>query len=598
MIGYDYNGIITSGIKPVKGSVVITGNHKDKEEEMRNLVPIDMPIYFNKGEDDSESIGHFKSKMIKKLKIKTFYEDQQIEADIIRAENPDVEVIIPPKKLGNIVIITDEWLAPSLALSMKNENYNVMLAVKRNSDILKGTIKRIPYAERLEYAKSADLIIYEDKSNKGESAQLRADGKCVIGGDKLTDRLELDRTWANNIARLSGILAPEMIEVDSFEMVRDIITSRGGKWVLKQQGKLDEVKGLNFVSKMDNSEDMLDYLEIMEKNWIEGVKKDFVLQEKITGHEMACGSFWNGHEFMKDKDGDELCYENWEHKALFPGNLGESTGEQYTVIQCVKAKYSKIFMETLDKCRELLKKVDYKGYFDINTIVTEKGAYFLEFTPRMGVPFASGLLEIHKSSWFEFLYAMAEGTQAKDFEYDPNFCIVSWLYTKPFPFVNSHKMTALYEEQEPPTKMEDIAELMSFRMCNSEGIKVNFSKEFTKEDWKHIHPDGVMYKDGILKIANPDGYVLTASETGDTPEQAGEKVNDLLKKIIIPKSFWRNDFEKSNYHKCKEDLEKWGYILSGEKKQANYQEEQLKKKQVKTENNRKIVREKIKELIM
>jgi len=272
-----------------------------------------------------------------------------------------------------------------------------------------------------------------------------------------------------------------------------------------------------------------------------------VLQEKIEGHEMAIGSFWNGHEFMKDSEGDELCEENWEHKPLFPGGLGESTGEQYTVQQMTKAKYSKLFSETLDKCRDLLAKIDYRGDFDVNTIVNERGAYFLEFTPRMGVPATSGMLEIHKSSWYDFLKAMADGKQDKNFKYDDRYCIVSWLYTKPFPFVNSHEMTALYENNKPEG-MEQIAKTISFRMSNSEGIIVNFKKDFTKEDWTHIHPDGLRFQDGRLKVGNPDGYCLTATQMDNTVEDAGEKLNELLKKIIIPKGFWRNDFDKSNYH--------------------------------------------------
>ena len=496
-----------------------------------------------------------------------------------------------------VLIITDEWLSPSLALELQNEGCDVTVALKRPTNILKGTIKRIPYEDRLDFAKDCDLVIYEDKSNRDESKDMRATGKSVIGGSKLVDKLELDRVWGNKIAKECGILAPEMYPFTEFTDIANFIKERGGKWVLKQCGKIDEVKGLNFVAKMPNSEDLLDFLPILEKNWVEGVKKDFVLQEKIDGHEMAIGSFWNGHEFMKDKDGDELCEENWEHKPLFPGGLGESTGEQYTVQQMVKAKYSKLFSETLDKCRELLKQIDYRGDFDVNTIVTDKGAYFLEFTPRMGVPATSGMLEFHKSSWYDLLKAMADGTQPKNFEYDPDYCIVSWLYTKPFPFVNSHKMTALYEGAKPPEGMEEIADVLSFRMSNSEGIIVNFKPDFTKEDWTHIHPDGLRFQDGKLKVANPDGYVLTATEMGKTVDEAGQKLNELLKKIVVPKGFWRNDFDKTNYHLSKDDLTKWGYLLSNDKKQAQKEIDDKIKKDA-SEKKRKEVRDKLKKLVV
>lgn len=499
--------------------------------------------------------------------------------------------------MKKVLIITDEWLAPSLALKMQNEGCDVTLATKRPTNILKGTIKRIPYADRLDFVKYCDLVIYEDKSNRGESSDLRDKGYNIIGGDKITDKLELDRNWANKLAELSGVEVPEIIEADSFDKIREIISQRGGKWVLKQQGKIDEIKGLNFVSKMDNSEDLLDFLPVLEKEWIDGVKMDFVLQEKIEGHEMACGAFWNGIEFMKDADGDEICYENWEHKSLFPGNLGESTGEQYTVIKPTKAKYSKLFCETLDKCRELLKRSSYRGYFDINTIVTKNCSYFLEFTPRMGVPFTSGLLEIHESSWYDFFMAMAKSEQDVDFKYNKDYCIVSWLYTKPFPFTNSHKMTEFYEAAGTPEGLEEIKNTMNFRLSNSEGIVVNFKKDFTKEDWKHIHPDGLRFQDGKLKIANADGYVLTATQTGVQPEDAGEKLNELFKKIVIPKAFWRNDFCSSNFHSSKEDLIKWKYVFnSDEERLDKYKIE--KEEEIMSEEKRKRIRELLKRVIM
>jgi phosphoribosylamine-glycine ligase len=293
---------------------------------------------------------------------------------------------------------------------------------------------------------------------------------------------------------------------------------------------------------------------------------------------------------MKDKDGDEICEENWEHKALFPGNLGESTGEQYTVMNYVKAKHSKLFMETLDKCRELLKAINFRGDFDINTIVNEKGAYFLEFTPRMGVPATSAQLEIQKSSWYDLLKSMADGIQPKGYEYDPRMCIVSWIYTKPFPAVNFHKLAGEFDN---PQGLEEIADTISFRMSNSEGILLNFKKDFTKEDWRHVHPDGIRFRNDRLEVANPDGYILTVSEQDDTVEGAGKKVEDILKKIIVPKAFWRNDFDKSNYHKSKDDLTKWGYLMTDEQKNAKMAEE----KKTKSESKRKEVRAKLKKIV-
>jgi hypothetical protein len=159
-------------------------------------------------------------------------------------------------------------------------------------------------------------------------------------------------------------------------------------------------------------------------------------------------------------------------------------------------------------------------------------------------------------------------------------------------------MTKLYADSEKPDGAEEIAEHLSFNLCNSEGIIVNFKKDFTKEDLTHIHPDGLRFQDGRLKIANPDGYVLTATQMGKTVDEAGEKLNELLKKIVVPKGFWRNDFDKTNYHSSKDDLTKWGYLMVEKVKEEVKQDKEAKKKEAEKEKTRKEVREMLRKKIL
>lgn len=478
-----------------------------------------------------------------------------------------------------ILIVSQEILAPDLYLRLKNEGNEVLIAQKDKGtkDILKNSLKRVPYSERMEYAKKSDLVIFDDNTT-GEAAEVRKMGVSTIGGDDKTVKLELDRKIANETAKAMGLLVPKIQEVKDLNDAKEFLKKTGGKWVLKQQGKLDNVKGLNYVAKMDNSEDLIEYINYLQEKWVKDIQQDFVLQEKVEGHEMAIGAYWNGKEFMKDKDGDECVEENFEHKSLMSGNLGESTGEQYTVMRYVKAKDSKLFKETLDKVRPLLMKIDFRGDFDINTIVTEKGAYFLEYTPRMGVPAASGQLAIHKSKWGEFFKACADGEQI-EFTYDPRWTIVSWLYTKPFPFVNSKKLNALYEEQFNKSKnTEEINELLSFKLSDSKGYTILFKEKLSKEDYNNIHFDGVDFEGGKVKVANDDGFVVTVTGQGKTVDEAGKNVEKLLKKIVVPKGFYRNDFNKTNYHKAKDDLIKWGYLEDNSTEEQVYQKQQEEEK--------------------
>jgi phosphoribosylamine--glycine ligase len=360
--------------------------------------------------------------------------------------------------------------------------------------------------------------------------------------------MELDRKFASDIARACGLLVPEVWEVKDLEDAKRIIKETGGKKVLKQQGKLDGIKGLNYCAKMENSEDLIAHIENLQEKWIPEIKQDFVLQEKIEGWEMAIGSFWSGNGFQTDKEGFEVIEENFEHKPLFSGNLGPQTGEQFTVQRMMRASSSKLFKETLDKIRPALLKTDFRGDFDINTIVTEKGAYFLEFTPRMGVPAQSGLMSIQKTKWGEFLLRVAKG-EPTELEYDPRWCIVSWLYTAPFP--------AIHEEKEIKGS---VFEKVTNNISNSKGIKVLFKEKLTKEDWNNLHFDAVRFDGKDIIVANSDGFILTACGLGETVDEAGDKVEKLLKKMVVPKGFWRNDFHDTNYHKAKKDLIKWGYL--------------------------------------
>ena len=101
---------------------------------------------------------------------------------------------------------------------------------------------------------------------------------------------------------------------------------------------------------------------------------------------------------------------------------------------------------------------------------------------------------------------------------------------------------------------------MTHRMANSEGLPVTFKEPLTKEELHHLHFDGIMYVGKELKVSGPDGHVLTVTGQGDSVDDAAYRTEELLKKIIVPKRFWRNDFHNSHYHQSREDLSMWGYL--------------------------------------
>lgn len=457
-----------------------------------------------------------------------------------------------------LIIATSLDLSPDLALRMKNEGNAVIVAEKHLTKFLEGTIDRVPFEDRFKYFKKVDFVYYYDGGFGDEPIETR---KIVptLGGSKIIDKMEFDRPYGSKLAEACGLKVPEIHDITSFDGARQFIKDNPKRWVMKQQGKLDAIKGLNFVAKMDDSKDLLDHLDWIESKWVDGLEFNFILQEFIEGHELAVGAYWNGKEFMKDEDGDEVCEENWEHKALFPGDLGTSTGEQFTIMRYRKAKESKLFKETLDKCRDVLFKSEFIGNVDINCKINESGAYFLEWTNRVGNPAQSAQIGIQKTLWGEFLKSVAEGKQI-GLRYNPGFCIVTWVYTSPFPHETWKKFEDLIIKSFEGKKDNDsMVELMNFKLHNSEDIVVNFKEKLTKEELNHIHMDGVKYSNGKLVLANPHGYVLTVTAVEDDVYEASRKLEELCRKLVVPKIFWRNDFG-AHYFDSKEDLTEWGYL--------------------------------------
>ena len=146
---------------------------------------------------------------------------------------------------------------------------------------------------------------------------------------------------------------------------------------------------------------MIQVLEDYKRAWSKKIK-EFQLQRRIMGVEVATGAFFNGKEFVPP-----ICV-NFEHKKLFPGDIGPSTGEMGTSM--FWSEPNKIFNATLKKMEPRLAEERYVGHIDINCIVNNNGIYPLEFTARFGYPTISIQQEGLLTPIGEMLYKLAEGT--------------------------------------------------------------------------------------------------------------------------------------------------------------------------------------------
>ena len=159
-----------------------------------------------------------------------------------------------------------------------------------------------------------------------------------------------------------------------------------------------------FVGEEEDGQDVIQVLRDYKRALSHRIK-EFQLQRRIMGVEVAVGAFFNGKEFAYP-----VCV-NFEHKRLFPGNIGPSTGEMGTTM--FWSEPNKIFNATLRKMEPRLRAEGYVGYIDVNCIVNSNGIYPLEFTARFGYP----TISIQQEGLFlpigELLYKLADGTMTR-----------------------------------------------------------------------------------------------------------------------------------------------------------------------------------------
>ena len=98
MIGYDFDGVVTTGkYRPDYGDVIITANTIPMFAHVIRVMKelkVACPVYFNPYPPNNVLFAaRWKSEMIQKLKCNKFYEDDPAQVRIIKGNCPDCEVI-------------------------------------------------------------------------------------------------------------------------------------------------------------------------------------------------------------------------------------------------------------------------------------------------------------------------------------------------------------------------------------------------------------------------------------------------------------------------------------------------------------------------
>ena len=218
------------------------------------------------------------------------------------------------------LFVTFESLSADLAWQLKKEGHEVKMYCHGNAekDVGMGFFEKVDEWESLK--DWADVIVFDDIGFGTKAELLRNEGKFVVGGSPYTDKLELDREFGQAELNSVGVDVLPSWNFTSFDEAIDFVKKNPDRYVLKPSGKAQSEKELLFIGQEADGKDILQVLEHYKLNWSKKIK-EFQMQKYAEGVEIAVGAFFNGKDFVMP-----VCV-NFEHKRLFPGELGPSTGE-------------------------------------------------------------------------------------------------------------------------------------------------------------------------------------------------------------------------------------------------------------------------------
>jgi phosphoribosylamine---glycine ligase len=370
----------------------------------------------------------------------------------------------------------------------------------------------------------ADVVVFDDVLGMGAMADaLRKKGKPVVGGTAYTDRLEDDRGFGQQELKAAGVAIIPQADFTSFDEAIAYVQASPNRYVIKPSGEAQNNKRLLFVGEEEDGKDVIQVLDDYKRTQ-SALIREFQLQRRVVGIEVAVGAFFNGKEFILP-----ICV-NFEHKKLFPGDIGPPTGEMGTSI--FWSEPNRIFNATLKKMEAKLAAERYTGYIDVNCIVNGNGIYPLEFTARFGYPCVSIQQEGLLTPMGELLRGMAEGTLSR-VRARSGFQIGVRLVVPPFPFNDPETFNNTSKDA-----------LVLFKTPSRDGY----------------HIEEVKLVGGEWHVTGTAGAALIVCGAGPTMKQAQRQAYNRARNVMIPHMYYREDIGDRWFEEDSDRLHAWGYL--------------------------------------
>lgn len=420
------------------------------------------------------------------------------------------------------LFVSFESLSGDLAWHVQKEGHEVKVYIKNEADrdVYDGLLEKVDAWE--DHQDWADVIVFDDVGFGKIADALRAKGKAVVGGSAYTDRIEEDREFGQNEMKKVGMTVLPHWDFDDFDSAITFIKDNPGRYVFKPSGNIaSDQKGVLFLGNEDDGRDLVEILEQNKKMWAKKIKK-LQLQKMAVGVEVAVGAFFNGEDFVRPVN------INFEHKKLFPGDIGPYTGEMGTLM--FWSPSNALFRNTLERMKDTLRESGYRGYIDINCIANARGIYPLEFTSRFGYPTISIQMEGVTNPWGEFLLKLAK-KEPTELRTKKGFQIGVIIAVPPFPFEDK----------------------------NESFIYKDLSILFKKPTLDGMHLGDIKAVNGTWSVAGESGYVLVVTGAGLTVDDARKQVYARVGNVILQNMFYRTDIGLK-WYKDSDRLQTWGYL--------------------------------------
>jgi len=428
-------------------------------------------------------------------------------------------------EVKKFLFVSFEALSGDIAWHLIKEGHKIKAYIKAKTDVdvYDGLFEKIDNWEK--FKDWADIIIFDDVGFGEIADKLRNQGKLVIGGSSYTDKLEIDRDFGQGELKNHGVNILPSWQFSDYDEAINFIKKNPARYVFKPSGNIpSDFKDLLFLGQEEDGKDLLELFEQNKNIWKKKAPL-FLLQKFIAGVEVAVGAFFNGHDFIYPIN------VNFEHKRIFPGDLGPFTGEMGTLMYW--SSPNKLFILTLERMLPKLRESGYIGYVDINCIVNGRGIYPLEFTTRFGYPTILIQQEGILNPLGEWLYKLAKG---EDFElktkrgFQVGVCLA---VESMFSDTSDSETVDLYHD-----------------------VSITFKNPENKEG---VHIFDIKNDNGIWRIAGTSGVLLVVTGSGTTVKDARHMAYGRIKNIIIPNMIYRTDIG-ANWAVDGDRLHTWGYL--------------------------------------